>query len=819
MSAYSRDVSKHLVIPRGTSRPVRLNRLLASVLATQIFDVRAYGARADGSTDDSSAINAAIDAAATAGGGLVILARATHAVASTIDLSGKHQVQLLGWGSGGESVAEGGTPGTKLLWTGSTSTSNIVVKIDYANIQKTISPEIHRVCIDCAQKAGIGLRCYSSDGAIIDDIWVLGYTNIAYDIGVNTTEDDNGGAAHNMAWSNIRCDVINGAATTPIAMQLDGTPTANTNFNNFQLLTFLHRASKGIVFKNSDNNYMWNVRCEGSGDACEFQGGANTNEAARANIIELLSTDGAIISRGTASFAAAAYDNNIFIDNHNPTPLPTVETGSYLHWSSNRGYRVIHGGHPDLRLIGTEGFSRIALQDTFGSASGTQAINMRMSSNLFVFQQLGDDLSFVRTLYTVAPGAGVGTLTLNNLNLDMSTNDLSFSTGGVISWNSNDVSITHSANLLAFAGASSGYTFDMLLTLGHTANLAIGGNADNLEVIGSTASTGAMALAMFNATAGTGAHFDFYRSKNASIGSATVVASGDNLGSINWFGAQQTGTFATQTMAAQIRAEVDGTVTSGSGGDMPGRIVFATTADAGGAVTDRLTLDSAGVLKPATNDGVPLGTVSLSFADLFLALGGVVNWNSGDVTITHSANALAFAGASNGYSFDALVDISGAAAGQIKFPATQNASADANTLDDYEEGSWTPAASFATPGDSSIVLSQAVGRYVKIGAMVTLWAQVTTSTFTHTTASGNFQVTGLPFAAENVTDLTWRGLVRWQGITKVGYTQVNASIAGGGTTMTFAASGSGVSASGIVAADMPTGGTVNFSIEIQYRAA
>jgi len=44
------------------------------------------------------------------------------------------------------------------------------------------------------------------------------------------------------------------------------------------------------------------------------------------------------------------------------------------------------------------------------------------------------------------------------------------------------------------------------------------------------------------------------------------------------------------------------------------------------------------------------------FSDIFLASGGVINWNNGDVTITHSANALAFAGTTaagiNGYSFD-----------------------------------------------------------------------------------------------------------------------------------------------------------------------
>jgi len=48
-----------------------------------------------------------------------------------------------------------------------------------------------------------------------------------------------------------------------------------------------------------------------------------------------------------------------------------------------------------------------------------------------------------------------------------------------------------------------------------------------------------------------------------------------------------------------------------------------------------------------------------------------------------------------------LLDISGASAGQIKFPATQNASADANTLDDYEEGTWTAVLSDGTNNATS----------------------------------------------------------------------------------------------------------------------
>lgn len=47
---------------------------------------------------------------------------------------------------------------------------------------------------------------------------------------------------------------------------------------------------------------------------------------------------------------------------------------------------------------------------------------------------------------------------------------------------------------------------------------------------------------------------------------------------------------------------------------------------------------------PTTSDSNALGTTTYMWSDLFLASGGVINFNAGDVTLTHSANALAFAG-------------------------------------------------------------------------------------------------------------------------------------------------------------------------------
>lgn len=58
-----------------------------------------------------------------------------------------------------------------------------------------------------------------------------------------------------------------------------------------------------------------------------------------------------------------------------------------------------------------------------------------------------------------------------------------------------------------------------------------------------------------------------------------------------------------------------------------------------------------------TSDGGALGSTSKMWSDLFLASGAVVNFNNGDVTLTHAANLLTFAGATNGYKFDTCLGI------------------------------------------------------------------------------------------------------------------------------------------------------------------
>lgn len=83
--------------------------------------------------------------------------------------------------------------------------------------------------------------------------------------------------------------------------------------------------------------------------------------------------------------------------------------------------------------------------------------------------------------------------------------------------------------------------------------------------------------------------------------------------------------------------------------------------------------------------------------------------------------------------------------GQIKFPATQNASADANTLDDYEEGSWTPGLSAGTSGTITLA-GTSVARYTKIGNSVNVRGNLVVSAIS--APVGTLSVTGGPFSSQ-----------------------------------------------------------------------
>ncbi len=84
----------------------------------------------------------------------------------------------------------------------------------------------------------------------------------------------------------------------------------------------------------------------------------------------------------------------------------------------------------------------------------------------------------------------------------------------------------------------------------------------------------------------------------------------------------------------------------------------------------------------------------------------------------------------------------------ITFPATQSASSDANTLDDYEEGTWTPA--LAGEGGGSNTFTVKYGYYTKVGRLVTI-TFATSAIASPSAQTNSWNITGLPFQSANLT--------------------------------------------------------------------
>src|SRR5437899_10514888 len=85
----------------------------------------------------------------------------------------------------------------------------------------------------------------------------------------------------------------------------------------------------------------------------------------------------------------------------------------------------------------------------------------------------------------------------------------------------------------------------------------------------------------------------------------------------------------------------------------------------------------------------------------------------------------------------------------IGFPATQLPSTNVNTLDDYEEGTWTPALAFGG-GTTGITYGTQAGGYTKVGNRIDAWFRIVLTS--KGSSTGAASITGLPFTIANTNE-------------------------------------------------------------------
>jgi hypothetical protein len=127
----------------------------------------------------------------------------------------------------------------------------------------------------------------------------------------------------------------------------------------------------------------------------------------------------------------------------------------------------------------------------------------------------------------------------------------------------------------------------------------IGGFTPSIQVAG----TGALAASSVGryVASPNGPGFVFQKSRSGTIGSHTVLVSGDTVGNLTFEGSDG----SNFQKCAEIQAQVDGTP---GANDMPGRLVFSTTADGASIPTERMRINSAGTV------GIGIGATNIALA-------------------------------------------------------------------------------------------------------------------------------------------------------------------------------------------------------------
>jgi hypothetical protein len=179
---------------------------------------------------------------------------------------------------------------------------------------------------------------------------------------------------------------------------------------------------------------------------------------------------------------------------------------------------------------------------------------------------------------------------------------------------------------------------------------------------------------------------------------------------------------------------------------------------------------------PGTDYQVPAANASASAGTI---VGSVLPLTA--LTAGTAGNSIALAETSAQLSVSAATLRGGVAAGSVS----------SEILSDYEEGTWTPGMSFATPGDLFVDYASRAGSYIRIGRLVTVRCIVTGQP-NYSTASGLFRITGLPYSAASGSDFPAGCLEMYRGITMANATTFSLTVAVGSTLMTSRGSGSGV---------------------------
>lgn len=242
--------------------------------------------------------------------------------------------------------------------------------------------------------------------------------------------------------------------------------------------------------------------------------------------------------------------------------------------------------------------------------------------------------------------------------------------------------------------------------------------------------------------------------------------------------------------------------------DDKGHITAAADGSAGGSgtVTSVSVVTANGLAgSVATATTTPAITLSTSITGFLQGNGTAISAAS----TTGSGSVLALQATP---SFSTTIGVGAATASAsgsgITFPATQSASSDANTLDDYEEGTFTAGIAFGG-GTTGITYGSTASSYTKIGNRAFLNIRIVLSS--KGTSTGSATMTGFPFAVENVSNQFICSIFTGNSY-GAGANSLNSTLSPGATSSSLNSFAAGTNAA-LADTDFTNSTSINFSAQ------
>ena len=383
------------------------------------------------------------------------------------------------------------------------------------------------------------------------------------------------------------------------------------------------------------------------------------------------------------------------------------------------------------------------------------------------------------------------------------------------------------ADNLSIAGSDVSIADGIGLIVGNTAQVAMGEVTSEVQILGTTETDASLAIGLWSTTDALSPSLKFVKGAHATIGThTTTVADNEELGKIQAYGSD---TADSDTLSSEIAFNIDD---DGVGAGTLGGEILLKTSGKDGTLDTAVTIDSSqyvGIgISPSTSklhiQDSDYTTVTIQAGTT--SHGAILNLgDSDDIDYGSIAQFASSAGEDGRMRFIAgtteTMNLRGGdvevTTGDIVFKTAGKgiclgvtSNTDANTLDDYEEGTWTGVIS---DGTNNATMNLDSGYYTKVGNIVNIQAQI--STLSLGSVSGGLRLTGLPFTSSDLYAAAQCGFAMGMAITSGTY--VSGYLQTGATHMVLTnwASATGISA--LLSGGWSSDG--NFIISSTYRTA